>query len=216
MKLLLRSALVSLAGFTLGGLASGLTVSPAAAGDDVDELLQRTDAIANDVARLRGLKRKKPIERGVMNKDEIRDRLVKRVDEEYTAEELRAEELALKRLGMLPKGADYKQLVIDLFTEEIAGFYDPKDGKLYIARAQVGENTLNDLLMAHEIDHALQDQHFKLRKFLKPNKREGDASVARQALIEGDGTALMFEFMMDKMGMDKHIAGPLRALGLHR
>lgn len=203
MKLLLRSALVSLAGFTLGGLAGGLTVSPAAAGDDVDELLQRTDAIANDVARLRGLKRRKPIERGVMNKDEIRERLLKRVDEEYTPEELRAEELALKRLGMLPTGADYKQLVIDLFTEEIAGFYDPKDGKLYIARAQVGETTLNELLMAHEIDHALQDQHFKLRKFLKPNKREGDAAVARQALIEGDGTALMFEFMMDKMGMDK-------------
>lgn len=200
MKLLLRSALVSLAGFTLGGLAVS---SPAVAGDDVDELLQRADDIAREVAKLRGLKRKKPIERGVMSKDEIRERLVKRVDQEYTPEELDAEELALKRLGMLPANADYKQLVIDLFTEEIAGFYDPRDKKLYIARAQVGKTKLNELLMAHEIDHALQDQHFALHKFLKPNKRESDAAVARQALIEGDGTALMFEFMMQKMGMDK-------------
>lgn len=199
MKLLLRSALVTLAGVTLGGLA----LSPrATASDDADELMQRADSIARSVAKLRGLKRKQPIQRGVMNKDEIRQRLVERVDQEYTPEELSAEEMALKRLALLPRDANYKQLVIDIFTEQIAGFYDPKDKKLYIAQDQTGESSFNDLLMAHEIDHALQDQHFALHNFMKPNKRDSDATVARQALVEGDGTALMFEFMMKRMGMD--------------
>ena len=197
MRLVLRSALISLAGLTLGGLA----LAPEVAADG--DVMKRADSIAKKVSKLRGLKRKKPINRGVMDKQQIRKRLIERVDQEFTPAELQAEELALKRLRMLAVDADYKQLVIDLMTEQIAGFYDPIDQKLYIAKEQqTGKGGFNDILMAHEIDHALQDQHFDLQRFMKPSKGESDSVVARQALVEGDGTALMFEFMMSKMGMD--------------
>src|SRR5262249_42004353 len=56
------------------------------------------------------------------------------------------------------------------------------------------------MVMAHEIDHALQDQSFNLDKFTKPDRENGDAQLARQALVEGDGVALMIEFMMREMG----------------
>ena len=168
------------------------------------KLLHKADAIAVKVAEMRGLAQKHPIKRGVMQKDEIRERLIERIDDEYSAAEIAAEELALKRLGLLPAGTDYKQLVLDVMTDQIAGFYDPAERHLYIAGWQQGGFGAagDDMIMAHEIDHALQDQHFDLRAFIKPVKNNGDASVARQALVEGDGTALMVEFMLREMGVN--------------
>ncbi|HWN69372.1 MAG TPA: hypothetical protein VNM90_17145 [Haliangium sp.] len=164
-------------------------------------LLDKADVITDQVSVLRGLARKRPIQRGVMQKHEIEQRLLSRIDEEYTPEELAAEELAMKRLGLIPAAIDYKKLVIDLLTDQIAGFYDPIAGELYIAGWQdmgMGE-TGDDMVMSHEITHALQDQHFDLRAFMKPDKQNGDGSVARQALVEGDGTALMMEHTLAKL-----------------
>jgi hypothetical protein len=161
-------------------------------------LLDKADAITVQVSRLRGLERKRPIRRGVMQKREIEQRLLARIDEEYTPEELAAEELAMKRLGLIPIDIDYKKLVVDLLTDQIAGFYDPIAGELYIAGWQdMGLGAAgDDMVMSHEITHALQDQHFDLRSFMEPDKRNGDAAVARQALLEGDGTAVMIEHML--------------------
>ena len=190
-----RSFLISLAiAFVFGAVALASQVSA----DNENDLLKKADIIAKRVVKIRGLAQKRPIERGVMQKDQIRKRLLKRIDEEYTPAELAAEELALKRLGLLTPDTDYKKTVIELLTDQIAGFYDPTERRLYIAGWQTGGGVMDEMLMAHEIDHALQDQHFDLLKFMKPGKENSDAAVARQALVEGDGTALMVEYMMRK------------------
>jgi hypothetical protein len=195
MNSFLRAALVAIVGLTVP--------AQAVAQGKQDDLLKKADTIAAKVAKLRGLEQKRPIKRGIMQKHEIRKRLIERVDGEYSPAELAAEELAMKRLGLLPPDADYKKLVIDLLTDQIAGFYDPVEQQLYIAGwQQAGMEMFQDILMAHEIDHALQDQHFGLRTFMRPDKGNSDATVARQALVEGDGTALMFEYMMHSMGME--------------
>jgi hypothetical protein len=198
MRFILRSVLLALTSVTLG-----MAVTGEADAQRADALLQRAADITDKVVKLRGLAKKREIARGIMDRDAIGKRLLQRIDEEYTAEELVAEELVLKRLGLLPPEADYKQLVIDLFAEQIAGFYDPADSTLYIADVERDDKAgLDDILMAHEIDHALQDQHFGLGRFMKPIKNQGDATTARQALVEGDGTALMFEYMMKNLGKD--------------
>jgi hypothetical protein len=167
-------------------------------GQDNSELEKQADVIAADVAKLRGLKIKHKIARGVMNKSQIRKRLVKRMAQEYTQEELDAEELSLKRMGLLAANVDYQKLVLDLLTDQIAGFYDPWERRLYIAAwPMMGK----EVAMAHEIDHALQDQHFDLKKFMAADKNNGDATVARQALVEGDGTALMIEYVYATSGL---------------
>lgn len=175
----------------------------AARPDRHQALLAKADAIAAEVAQIRGLAQKRPIKRGVMQKHEIEKRLLERIDDEYSPEELAAEELAMKRMGLIPRDLDYKQLVIDLLTDQIAGFYDPIERHLYIAGwQQSGFGAAgDDMVLAHEILHALQDQHFDLRAFMKPDKHNGDASVARQALVEGDGTALMLEHMLSRMSL---------------
>ncbi|HEV2905108.1 MAG TPA: hypothetical protein VGW32_08680, partial [Pyrinomonadaceae bacterium] len=59
-------------------------------------------------------------------------------------------------------------------------------------------------IMAHELVHALQDQHFNLRRFEQWPDGDSDAQLAAHALIEGDATLAMSQYVMKN---------PLRALG---
>ena len=121
------------------------------------KLVAKADEVAKKVASLRGLALKVKVKSGVMNKAQIKKRILKLLHEEYTDAELDAESLGLKRFGQIAESSDYVDIVVKLLQNQIAGFYDPGEKKLYIAGWQtVG----GDMLMAHEIDHALQDQHF--------------------------------------------------------
>src|SRR5262249_3881633 len=103
---------------------------------------------------------------------------------------------ALERWGMIPPGIDYEAMIVDLLTEQIAGYYDPETKKLTISQSAGDDPGWAEMVLAHELDHGLQDQTFDLHRFEDLPSSEGDASVARRALVEGDGIALMIEVMV--------------------
>jgi hypothetical protein len=175
------------------------TTSTAPARAPKDALLAAADEIARQVAGLRGLRLEAPLQRGVLSRDEIGAKLKDRIGKEYTADEVQQEARVLKRLGLLPAGVDYEKLLIDLLMEQVAGFYDPFAAKLYIADWLPLE--MQRPAMAHEIEHALQDQHFDLKKFATPIKDDGDRQLAHSALVEGDATAIMLEFQAQAFGL---------------
>lgn len=174
-----------------------------------DALLAAADEIARQVAGLRGLTLKAPLQRGVLTRDEIGAKLKDRIGKEYTPDEVRIEARVLKRLGLLPADVDYEKLLLDLLMEQVAGFYDPFAGKLYIADWLPLE--MQRPAMAHEIEHALQDQHFDLKKFATPIKDDGDRQLGHSALVEGDATAVMLEFQAQSMGLPADQLGELIA-----
>jgi hypothetical protein len=175
-----------------------LATSAHADTDWTADLLARADAVTKAVSKLRGLKAKRAIKRDVVDEAALRKRLVDRAARERNASELAAEARAFKRWGLLPADADYAALVVDVLAEQIAGFYDPEDATLYIAKREPAGDA--DLLLAHELDHALQDQHFDLEKFTDVPGTEGDALLARRALVEGDGVVLAVEHLLAKSG----------------
>ncbi len=183
----------------LAGFALPFLLGPAEAKDGntaTSKLMSRAGEIAKKVAKLRGLAIKTPIARGVMSKPQIKARILELIDREYTKDELDAESLGYKRFGLIPESTDYVKMMVDLLQDQLAGFYDQHEKKLYIAGwTQAG----GDMVMAHEIDHALQDQHFDLIKFMEADKNNSDSMAARQALVEGDGMALMLEYQLASM-----------------
>lgn len=163
-------------------------------------LLAAADDITRQVVALRGLETRRPIARGVLSREEIGRKLNDRIAKEYTPGEIKVESRFLKRLGLLPPETDYLGLLTSLLQEQVAGFYDPFSRQLYIADWLGLE--LQRPAMAHEIEHALQDQHFDLKQFAAPIKDDGDRQLARAALVEGDGTAVMLEFVAQSNGLD--------------
>ncbi len=183
-----------------GARADDARATQPAGGDWSKHLAARADGIARKVARLRGLKMKRPIAKGVMSHDDLRKRIVASRDEDQAPAERAAEAAALKRWGLVPMATDLDALMLDLMTEQIAGFYDPREQKLYITVRPDFDQTWADMVMAHEIDHALQDQHFGLEKWMDEVEGDGDATAARQALVEGDGVVLMLEYTLAEQG----------------
>jgi hypothetical protein len=172
---------------------------PPTGGAPKEALLAAADEIVRQVSAVRGLKPKAPLQRGVLSREAIGDKLKERLAKEYTPAEVRGEARVLKRLGLLPQDADYEKLIIDLLMEQVAGFYDPFAAKLYIADWLPLE--MQRPALAHEIEHSLQDQHFDLKRFASPIKDNGDMQLAHSALVEGDGTAVMLEFQAQAMGL---------------
>jgi hypothetical protein len=149
---------------------------------------------------------KKKVEQEVVDRDELRARLMKLAAEQKTQTETRAEGLALARWGMIPLDTDYLQLMVDLLTDQIAGYYDPETNKLTISKSAGDDPEWAEMVLAHELDHALQDQTYDLDKFEDVPDTEGDAALARRALVEGDGVVLMIELMLSR----KQVAPPWR------
>ncbi|MCW5802383.1 MAG: hypothetical protein KIT31_08350 [Deltaproteobacteria bacterium] len=168
--------------------------------DPLADLLARTDAIAKEVSRIRGLPLKKPIPNEVVDREELRKRLLAMAAEEKTHKGTLSEGLALARWGMIPIAADYEAMMVDLLTEQIAGYYDPDTKRLTISKSAGEDASWAEMVLAHELDHGLQDQAFDLKKFEAVPDSEGDASIARRALVEGDGIALMLEVMLARNG----------------
>jgi hypothetical protein len=90
-------------------------------------------------------------------------------------------------LGLLPERYPLIQRLLEMLEEQIAGLYDPHGKQLYI----VGDVPARELILAHELTHALQDQHFDLVRLQGDPKGNDDRSFAVTALIEGDATLTM-------------------------
>lgn len=162
------------------------------------EVEKMTADVLTQVSEIRGLKLLHPVKSGAKSRAEIEQMVIKNFDEETTPAELDAEYKTLLAFGLAPKGFKYRDFLIKLLTEQIAGFYDPKKKEFNLADWNPLE--LQKTVMAHELTHALQDQHFDLTRFDKWPKGDSDRESAIHALIEGDATALMIDYLMKPMG----------------
>ena len=103
--------------------------------------------------------------------------------------------------GFAPPSLDVEKLVRDVLDEQVAGFYDARAQRLYVrARAGVDANDrLAGMILAHEVEHALQDQHFGFPSLTK--LPDDDVRLARLALYEGDATMVMLAWAAQPEGL---------------
>jgi len=152
-------------------------------------IVATTAAVLKETSELRELSILRAVKSGAQSRSEIERMIVKNLDEENTPAESHAAEAVLKAFGLVPPEFDYRAFLIKLLTEQVAGYYDPKAQQFYLA--DWIELEAQKPVMAHELTHALQDQHFNLRRFEKWPKGDSDAELAAHALIEGDATLAM-------------------------
>src|SRR4030095_3360779 len=161
--------------------------------------LKSTDEILKVVSRLRSLSIRQNVKSSFKSKEEIKYSVVKDMDENTPREDFLASQKTLVMLGLISKSFDLRDYVVELLREQVAGFYDPKTREFYLASWL----PLSDQkrVIAHELVHALQDQHFDLRRFEKWPKGDSDAELAAHALVEGEATLVMIEYDFEQQGM---------------
>jgi hypothetical protein len=164
-------------------------------------LAAATASVLKETSAIRKLSILRQVRSSTQSRAEIERMLIKSMDEETTPAELHATEITFKKLGLAPADFQFRQFFIQLLTEQVAGYYDPKSKQFYLADWL--EVDVQKPVLAHELTHALQDQHFNLRRFEHWNKSDGDAELAAHALVEGDASLVMALYVADN---------PMRAL----
>src|SRR5215211_2882288 len=170
-------------------LPHGQAQSAAAGAAQNAAIVSTTAAVLRETSEPRELSILKTVKSGAQSRADIERMIIKNLDAETTPEEMHAAEVLLKAFGLAPKEFAYRAFLIKLLTEQVAGYYDPKAQQFYLADWIELEG--QKPVMAHELTHALQDQHFNLKRFEKWPKGDSDAELAAHALIEGDATLAM-------------------------
>jgi hypothetical protein len=163
-----------------------------------DAVFAEIDSIVAELSRITGLQPKAKVPYAMMNREELRKFLDARIAEVVKPEEIRIEEITLKKFGLVPQDFDLRSTTIDLLTEQAAAFYDYRKKKLFILES--ASHIQKQTALVHELAHALADQHFNLQKFIEGGSKSDDSAAARHAVMEGQASWLMGEYTARRMG----------------
>jgi len=161
--------------------------------------LNSTEEILKIVSRLRSLDIKQSVKSSFKTKDEIEQAVIRDLDENTPAEDFEASQKTLLKLGLVNASFRLRDYVVKLLREQVAGFYEPKTKEFYLAAWLPISDQKR--VIAHELVHALQDQHFNLRRFESWPKGDSDAELAAHALVEGEATLVMIEYDFEQQGL---------------
>jgi hypothetical protein len=159
-------------------------------------------AVEAAVEQLRSLRFRHPVPVTVESPDRLARRLRRINAAENDEADLARQGRALAQLGELPQGTDLPKLLASLEAESVLGFYvpgKPPKGRLYV-RSNRGLDPYARIVLAHELTHAVTDQHFDLTR----GDRLGaagldDQQAAYAALAEGDATYVMGRYATERL-----------------
>jgi hypothetical protein len=157
------------------------------------QLFTQIEPILGGLSEITGWKVKKKVPADYISKAELGRFIDQRVKKAVKPEEIRLESLTLKMFGFVPDDYDLKQSMVDLMTEQAAAFYDYERKRLFITEADTSFLEKRAALV-HELAHALADQRYSIHKFLNKGNQSDDAGTAREAVIEGQATWLMWAY----------------------
>src|SRR5215475_9079543 len=191
LRVLLTAILLSVA----PSFCQTLSSPPPAASEKVSaEFAAATDEVLQQMSQITGLKLRSPLKKTLRSREEIRAYVLRQMDEEKDAAERYSGARSAEAFGLLPKNFDFDNFMVALLTEQIAGLYDPKAHEFYIADwIPLADQRM---VMAHELTHALEDQHFHLEQWVKAARPNDDAELAREAVLEGSAMAAMIDYLL--------------------
>jgi len=158
--------------------------------------------LQKEVAEAGGIPFKSDVPLDFMSRADLARYLREVFDEEYPEAKARADERLLTAFGLLEPGVDLRALRARVMEENIAGFYDERPGhrRLFVVSADRTMSPANQLVLAHELRHALQDQHVALQGALSDDVSDfDDRRLAWVSLLEGDATLVMERFLVRRL-----------------
>ncbi len=161
--------------------------------------------VLEGVAEVRGLDPTEAVVPQFMTREELADTLVDDLNENL--EEILNSQALYKLLGLIPQDSDLRQLLLDLYTEQVAGFYDSETEELYLIAEKEGREltALEETTLAHEFVHALQQQHFDIHAGLEAVEDNSDAASAMVALVEGDASAAQSQYTLAHISRERQM-----------
>ena len=180
--------------------------------EQAQQLFALVDELLKFSSQETGLAVKSDVKRQMTTRSAVEAYLESKFNEDEGAKRLQRDEIVLKKFGMLDRDFDLKPFLLALLKEQIEAYYDSKTKTVNMLDwVDVEEQKP---VLAHELTHALQDQHADLEKW--DNQTPDDVShdlagdrdhllkdewdTARDAVAEGQATAVMMDYILKPLG----------------
>ena len=158
-------------------------------------LQEMADGLLQDISEHSGLPFAEPVHVEWRSEEELSRYLLFKLESELPEGEVERIRDSYALLGLVPTDLDLAELFLELYTEQVAGFYEPDSVALYVRSGQDEEAV--ETVLVHELVHAGQDQVIDLAS-LTDRDLGNDRQVAAQAAIEGHATLVMLEYAIEK------------------
>lgn len=163
-------------------------------------------SVERSIAAIRGRALRTPVPAVVLDAAGLRAMIATEIDAGYSPGDIERIEAVYTQLGLLPPGTTLRTSIERLYEAEGAAFYDPRSKRLIISTNPIptpmavrmisflsGRDLTGEMLLAHELVHAMQDQHWGMPTEPDPiANAQGDCRLAHRALLEGDATLAGF------------------------
>jgi hypothetical protein len=181
------------------------SLSPA----ELEALIAQTEA---SVPPIRQLEPTSQVPDRIVDETGLQADLKRFIDEAATPKEYAVQAHLGERLGYFPPGTDLAATQLELLGDQVLGYYDDKRDEMAVVQRGGEFGPLERVTLAHEYTHALQDQHFDLGSLDREDLSNGDRSLARTALVEGDASLLTQQWSLANMTFAEILAITKQAL----
>ncbi len=170
------------------------SAAPPPSDAEQDEAKRTIARTLDFVAQLRELPALREVDGRRLSREEMVAHVERALGEEVPPEVLEATNAFLFLAGVVESSFDYEKSLLSVLGTDLAGFYDPKARRMYLGTdLPVAEQHAT---LAHELVHALQDQHYGLAKLTEWTPDASDRMGALHSLAEGDATSAMLDGLL--------------------
>jgi hypothetical protein len=155
---------------------------------------------------------KHEVKKRLISREEVEKYILDKFHEDKDTKRMQREEIVLKKFGLLDRDFQLQPFLVSLLKEQILGYYDNKTKTVNLLDWASPEE--QKPVMAHELTHALQDQHSDLEKWepddpdttsknvTEDNERLAidERDTARDAVLEGQAMAVYLDYILKPKG----------------
>ena len=177
---------------------------------DTKKLFESVDTIFAFASEDSGMPKHAAVKRRLVSKADVEKYMSGALAKEEYTQRFAQEELSMKKFGYLPRNFNLREYLVKSTGQQIAGYYD--DETKTISMLNWVPPDQQEPILAHELTHALQDQNYDLRKWMKvaldaarngskPTESGNDeAPTARKAVVEGQAMVVYTDYLLAPSG----------------
>jgi hypothetical protein len=180
--------------------------------EEAKQLFGLVDQLIKFSSQETGLPIKSEVKRQLTTREAVEKYLNEKFEDDEDAKRMERSEIVLKKFGLLDRDFALKPFLLVLLKEQIAAYYDPKEKTVNLLDWVSVDDQKS--VLAHELTHALQDQHVNLEKWSDQTPSDvshtsaedsdhlakDEIDTARDAVTEGQATAVMMDNILKPMG----------------
>ncbi len=179
--------------------------------EDAKELFRSVDDIFKFASEDTGLPQKSPVKRRLIGQEDVEKYVRERVSSKDYDERFARSEVTMKKFGLLPREFDLRGFLVKVDTQQVAAYYDEHTKVISLLNWVPLEQ--QKPVLAHELTHALQDQNYDLKLWVKAGVRsafvtpkglfevDDDESISvRHAVAEGQAMLVYYDYLLAPLG----------------